>query len=181
MAHQHISSTCCGFIPLKTGVLIITVFGILNKICGPFGLLLFSSVDITAFSVYLYSIVALIVFIAGLYGLHKNNYTFIQWYTRFYWVDCALSLVTTSLFAIRWFMYTDHSAMELALDSTQQQEYKAMFRMESMVSIGILVVLRLVHIYFAIVLTVYYRSLRLNYYSQLSTEVEEMLSDKTIV
>ncbi|ORZ12719.1 hypothetical protein BCR42DRAFT_75918 [Absidia repens] len=62
--------TCCFSIPLSTGVLIITIFGILNKLSGFYGLISFDFSDPVAFAVYIYSLLAVFVCAYGLYGLH---------------------------------------------------------------------------------------------------------------
>lgn len=64
----------------------------------------------------------------------------------FYWFDCAVSLFTTILFALRWYVYTDHSLPELADDPVKQREHDQSFQMEVVVSIALLVILRLVHV-----------------------------------
>ncbi|KAI9016363.1 hypothetical protein CLU79DRAFT_763463 [Phycomyces nitens] len=140
------SRTCCGVIPIKTGVFIITIFGILNKICAPFGLFMFQYITVDALLVYLYTLGAMGAFIAGLYGYKKENYRLIQWYTIFYWVDCLVSTATTVMFAVKWFAFTDHSLPSNASDSLTQEDYDAMFRMEGIVSISILGILRIIHV-----------------------------------
>lgn len=64
----------------------------------------------------------------------------------FYWLDCFVSAVTTTIFAVKWYVYTDHSLPELADDPSKQQEHDDDFRMESIVSIIMLVGLRMVHV-----------------------------------
>ncbi|ORZ26032.1 hypothetical protein BCR42DRAFT_315831 [Absidia repens] len=90
-------------------------------------------------------------------------------YVIFYWVDCIISTVTTIWFATKWYAFTDHSLPELEDDLMKQKEHDDVFRMESIVSICLLVILRLIHVYFAFVITSYYRSLG-HRYSKLSIE-----------
>lgn len=75
----------------------------------------------------------------------------IRWYTMIFWLDCFVSLITTVWFAVTWFVYTDHSLPELADDPEKLAEHDRVFRMESQVSIAVLVVLRLVHVSFVLV------------------------------
>ncbi|CAO3623373.1 unnamed protein product [Cunninghamella blakesleeana] len=152
------TQTCCGFIPLHTAVLIITIFGILNKLSGFYGLISFDFSDGIAFAVYIYSLFALLVCAYGLYGIHTHNIRILRWYTMFYWIDCIISTVTTVWFATKWYIYTDHSLSD-EMDMIKQQEHDESFKMESMVSIGLLVVLRFIHFYFALIITNYYRSM----------------------
>ena len=70
----------------------------------------------------------------------------VRWYTIFYWFDCIVSAATTMVFAVKWYVYTDHSLPELADDPAKQREHDEVFRMEGIVSITLLVCLRLVHV-----------------------------------
>ncbi|CAO3596573.1 unnamed protein product [Absidia cylindrospora] len=163
--------SCCFSIPISTGVLIITIFGILNKLSGFYGLISFDFTDPVALAVYIYSLLAVFVCAYGLYGLHTEDMKIIRLYVIFYWVDCLISIATTIWFATKWYAFTDHSLPELADDLVKQKEHDDVFRMESIVSICVLVVLRLVHVYFAFVITSYYRSLG-HQYSKLSIDRE---------
>ncbi|KAI9354717.1 hypothetical protein BD770DRAFT_324588 [Pilaira anomala] len=74
-----------------------------------------------------------------------------------FWLDCFVSVFSTIWFGVTWFLYTDHSLAELADDPEKMAEYDRLFKMESRVSIAVLVILRLVHFYFAVVVTRYYK------------------------
>jgi hypothetical protein len=74
------------------------------------------------------------------------NLNILRLYVIFYWVDCVISTATTVWFATKWYAFTDHSLPELADDLVKQKEHDDVFRMESMVSISLLVVLRLIHV-----------------------------------
>lgn len=54
--------------------------------------------------------------------------------------------MTTMVFAIKWYVYTDHSLPELANDPVKQREHDEVFRMEGIVSVVMLVTLRMVHV-----------------------------------
>ncbi|CAO3612126.1 unnamed protein product [Cunninghamella echinulata] len=164
------SQTCCGFIPLHTGVLIITIFGILNKLSGFYGLISFDFSDGVAFAVYIYSLLALMACCYGLYGIHTHNLKILHWYTIFYWMDCIISTATTIWFATKWYVYTDHSLTDV-MDDMKQQEHDESFKMESIVSVSLLVVLRCIHFYFALIITNYYRSMG-HRYSKISIDSE---------
>ncbi|EPB90656.1 hypothetical protein PS15m_005495 [Mucor circinelloides] len=161
---------CCGFVPIKTGVSLITIFGILNKLSGFYGILSFDFSDFLATLIYIYSLIAIAIFSYGLYGLYTDNVRIIRWYTMIFWLDCFVSLITTVWFAVTWFVYTDHSLPELADDPEKLAEHDRVFRMESQVSIAVLVVLRLVHFYFALIVTRYYKAINRISYSKVSTE-----------
>lgn len=63
-----------------------------------------------------------------------------------FWLDCFFSLVSTVWNSIEWFVNTDHSLPELADDPEKLAEHDRVFKMESEVSIFVLIVLRLVHV-----------------------------------
>lgn len=74
-----------------------------------------------------------------------------------FWLDCFVSVFSTIWFGVTWFLYTDHSLAELADDPEKMAEYDRLFKMESRVSIAVLVILRLVHVkcIYLIVLCIY--------------------------
>ena len=76
----------------------------------------------------------------------QDNVRAVRWYAIFYWVDCLVSIITTTVFAVKWYVYTDHSLPQLADDPVKQQEHDDVFRMEGIVSIIVLVALRMVHV-----------------------------------
>lgn len=64
-----------------------------------------------------------------------------------FWLDCFVSLFSTIWFGVTWFVYTDHSLPdELANDPKILAEHDRVFKMESQVSIAVLVILRLIHV-----------------------------------
>lgn len=71
-------------------------------------------------------------------------------YTLFYWFDLILNAVAAALFSVRWFVFTDHSLPENADDGITEEQHEQLFKMESSVSIVILVILWLVHVGFDI-------------------------------
>jgi hypothetical protein len=66
----------------------------------------------------------------------------------FFWLDCFVSVFSTIWFGVTWFIYTDHSLTELADDPEKMAEHDRIFKMESQVSIAVLVILRLIHVSF---------------------------------
>lgn len=86
----------------------------------------------------------------------------LRWYTMIYWLDCVVSLISTIWFAVTWFVYTDHSLPELADDPEKLAEHDRVFKMESQVSILVLVILRLIHVSVAKCFKTQYRMLDAN-------------------
>ncbi|PHZ14053.1 uncharacterized protein RHIMIDRAFT_278099 [Rhizopus microsporus ATCC 52813] len=150
---------CCGFVPIKTGVVLITLFGILNKLSGFYGILSFDFTDNTATAGYVYSLLAIVIFVQGLYGLHSENVRTFRWYTMFFWLDSFISIIWTIHTGITWYIYTDHSLPELENDPAKKEEHDRVFDMEKYVGIAVLVALNLIHLYFAFIVTRFYKAM----------------------
>ncbi|KAK4510482.1 uncharacterized protein ATC70_004912 [Mucor velutinosus] len=170
------SRNCCFMVPLKTGVYLITTFGLLNKLSGFYGLISLDYSNPFVVCVHVYSLLALFVFGFGLYSISKDKYTFIRWFTLFYWIDFTISTITTIVFSVQWFVYTDHSLPDLEDNPEEKQQHDDSFKAESIVSIVILCLVRLVHLYFAYVITCYYVSMGKTHYSKMTAAVDEELN-----
>ncbi|CAO3698683.1 unnamed protein product [Rhizopus stolonifer] len=162
---------CCGCVPVKSGVALITLFGILNKLSGFYGVVSFDFTNSTVTLGYIYSLLAIAVFVQGLYGLHSENVRTFRWYTMFFWLDSFVSILWTIWAGMSWYVYTDHSLPELENDPEKKEEHDRVFEMEKYVSIAVLVTLNVVHIYFAFVVTRFYKAMihRSNY-TKVATE-----------
>ncbi|KAI8997524.1 hypothetical protein BDB01DRAFT_42932 [Pilobolus umbonatus] len=89
----------------------------------------------------------------------------------FFWYDCLVSIASTIWFAVSWYLYTDHSLPEKDVDPSKKEKYERAFLMETYISLFILLLLRIVHIYFAFVVTRYYKNvMSKSNYSRVSTE-----------
>ncbi|CAO3680246.1 unnamed protein product [Umbelopsis ramanniana] len=151
---------CFGCIPLYHAAIIITVFGMLNKLSGIYGFISMDFQDPLAFVSYIYSLFAIAAFAYGGYAIKTDSVVALRRYTIFYWADLISNAVLTALFSIRWFVFTDHNLPESAEDQISEEDHAKSFAMESAVSIAILVTLWLVHVYFGFVLTSFYHSLK---------------------
>ncbi|KAG2187557.1 hypothetical protein INT44_005246 [Umbelopsis vinacea] len=132
----------------------------LNKLSGIYGFISMDFQDPLAFISYIYSLFAIAAFAYGGYAIKSDSIVALRRYTIFYWADLVSNAVLTALFSIRWFVFTDHSLPESAEDQISEEEHEKSFAMEGAVSIAILVILWLVHVYFGFVLTSYYHSLK---------------------
>ncbi|CAG8564358.1 6932_t:CDS:2 [Paraglomus brasilianum] len=158
------------------------MIALLNKLSGFFGILnLFYGGGVVSIISYIYSISAA-VFIGYclLYGLLQDNPTIVRLYSQCYWIDVLASTVFTITFGILWYFVIDHtpviieefaqSAASIAdsdktngeIDgdksgnSTQSSSDKLpAWKAEATIAIVWLVVLWLVHIYFAVVVQSY--------------------------
>ncbi|KAI8970507.1 hypothetical protein BDB01DRAFT_731792 [Pilobolus umbonatus] len=100
----------------------------------------------------------------------------VKWYTFFYWIDMLVSTTTTIIFSIQWFVFTDHSLPELADQPEKLREHDSSFNSEKIVSIVILCLLRIIHVYFACIMTAYASSLGKSHYSKLASDIDEELN-----
>ncbi|RCH92226.1 hypothetical protein CU097_010399 [Rhizopus azygosporus] len=168
--------SCCLFVPIKTGVYLITTIGLLNKLSGFYGLISLEYGDPFAVLAHVYSLIALFIFSLGLYGINNNHHTLIRSYAIFYWIDFVIGSLMTVYFAFQWFIFTDHSLPEIADDVDKTRQHDDIFKTESIVSITILCVIRMVQIYFACIITEYYLSLNKIKYSKITAVVDEEMS-----
>ncbi|KAG2176149.1 hypothetical protein INT43_005382, partial [Umbelopsis isabellina] len=128
----------------------------INKLSGIYGFISMDFEDPLAFMSYIYSVFALAAYAYGGYALKVESVKALRRYTLFYWFDLILNAVAAALFSVRWFVFTDHSLPDNADDGITEEQHEQLFKMESSVSIVILVILWLVHVYFGFVLTSYY-------------------------
>ncbi|KAF9354673.1 hypothetical protein BGX34_010883 [Mortierella sp. NVP85] len=155
---------CLGVMELKTGVTIITVFAILNKVSGFFGI--FANGGLAKVIMYLYSVFATFAFSWGLYGVLVDNTTIVGRYALAYVVDLIINAIQTIALAVTWFMSRNHLLSGPQPDqggdpSTTpiSDEVRQGFEFEGGISIMILLALWCLHLYFALVVWSYSHSL----------------------
>ncbi|KAG0267000.1 hypothetical protein BG011_009748 [Mortierella polycephala] len=155
---------CLGVLELKTGVTIITVFAILNKVSGFFGI--FADGGLTKVIMYLYSVLATFAFAWGLYGVLVDNTRIVGRYALAYVVDLIINAVQTTALAVAWFMARNELLGEPQPDQDGNpattpisDEIRRDFRFESGISMLILLGLWCLHLYFALVVWSYSYSL----------------------
>ncbi|KAF9308188.1 hypothetical protein BGZ91_007921 [Linnemannia elongata] len=155
---------CLGILELKTGVTIITVFAILNKVSGFFGI--FANGGLAKVIMYLYSVFATFAFAWGLYGVLIDNTKIVGRYALAYVIDLIINAVQTIILAVTWFMTRNDLLGEpqpdQAGDSTSTpitDDVRQDFQFEGGISILILLALWCLHLYFALVVWSYSHSL----------------------
>ncbi|GJJ75838.1 inositol phosphorylceramide synthase regulatory subunit [Entomortierella parvispora] len=153
---------CLGIMELKTGVTIITIFAILNKVSGFFGI--FASGGVAKILMYLYSVFAVFAFSWGLYGVLIDNTRIVGRYAIAYVVDLIINAIQTIALAVTWFISRNHLLGEpqpdQGGDSTPiSDEVRQGFEFEGGISILILLSLWCLHLYFALVVWSYSYSL----------------------
>ncbi|KAF9912643.1 hypothetical protein BX616_010285 [Lobosporangium transversale] len=153
---------CLGVLELKTGVTIITVFAILNKVSGFFGI--FANGGLAKVIMYLYSVFATFAFAWGLYGVLLDNTKIVGRYALAYVVDLIINAVQTTALAVTWFMSRNHLLGEAQPDGDGDStpisdDVRKGFEFEGGISIIILLGLWCLHLYFALVVWSYAQSL----------------------
>ncbi|KAF9083710.1 hypothetical protein BGX29_002939 [Mortierella sp. GBA35] len=155
---------CLGILELKTGVTIITVFAILNKVSGFFGI--FANGGLAKVIMYLYSVFATFAFAWGLYGVLIDNTRIVGRYALVYVIDLIINAIQTIALAVTWFMTRNHLLGEPQPDqggdpttTPISDEVRQGFQFEGGISILILTSLWCLHLYFALVVWSYSYSL----------------------
>ncbi|KAF9984902.1 hypothetical protein BGZ75_003533 [Mortierella antarctica] len=154
---------CLGVMELKTGVTIITVFAILNKVSGFFGI--FANGGLAKIIMYLYSVFATFAFAWGLYGVLVDNTRIVGRYALAYVVDLLINAIQTIALAVTWFMSRNQLLGEPQPDQDDStttpisDEVRQGFQFEGGISILILLSLWCLHLYFALVVWSYSHSL----------------------
>ncbi|KAK3846001.1 MAG: Inositolphosphorylceramide synthase subunit Kei1-domain-containing protein [Linnemannia gamsii] len=155
---------CLGILELKTGVTIITVFAILNKVSGFFGI--FANGGAAKVIMYLYSVFATFAFAWGLYGVLIDNTKIVGRYALAYVIDLIINAIQTIFMAVTWFMTRNDLLGEPQPDQNGEptstpitDEVRQDFQFEGGISILILLALWCLHLYFALVVWSYSYSL----------------------
>ncbi|KAF9282545.1 Inositolphosphorylceramide synthase subunit Kei1-domain-containing protein [Linnemannia elongata] len=155
---------CLGILELKTGVTIITVFAILNKVSGFFGI--FANGGLAKVIMYLYSVFATFAFAWGLYGVLIDNTKIVGRYALAYVIDLIINAVQTIILAVTWFMTRNDLLGEPQPDQAGDptstpitDDVRQDFQFEGGISILILLALWCLHLYFALVVWSYSHSL----------------------
>ncbi|KAK9431600.1 Inositolphosphorylceramide synthase subunit Kei1-domain-containing protein [Lipomyces doorenjongii] len=148
-----------GFIPLAAGAELITVFGVVNKASGIYGLLsIFTGHPITAAQLVLniVSLLLLPVFLYALHNVRRQNALPVVAFSYIYFVDMLANLAFTIYFSVTWFRVFDvTAATEAGKDTSSSLDTAS----ERGLSITIIVLVLLFKVYFCFALFGYARML----------------------
>ncbi|KAK9323490.1 Inositolphosphorylceramide synthase subunit Kei1-domain-containing protein [Lipomyces orientalis] len=148
-----------GFIPLAAGAELITVFGVVNKASGIYGLLsIFTGHPITAAQLVLnvISLLLLPVFLYALHSVRRQQALPVVAFSYIYFLDMLANLAFTIYFSVTWFRVFDGAATAEAAAGTSSSLDTAS---ERGLSITIIVLALLFKVYFCFVLFGYARML----------------------
>ncbi|GAA5836855.1 hypothetical protein JCM3766R1_006282 [Sporobolomyces carnicolor] len=116
----------CGM-DLKLGATLISLFAVLNKVAGAYGMLAVLlaggnalSQPVGQLTMYVYSIASLVVFIWGLQKIGEENGPKALIYAHLFAVDHLVGTLYTSLFAAIWYLYTPHDGRRIANSDAQK-------------------------------------------------------------
>jgi len=108
---------------LKTGVTVVLLFAIMNKVAGVYGLItLFTGGSVAQLSLYFYSICMLVViwwFALRVVLSEHPKYTL--WVAYGFLLDHVLSTAWLANFAVEWWYYTPHDGRRVAHSAAQEQ------------------------------------------------------------
>ncbi|OZJ04140.1 hypothetical protein BZG36_02838 [Bifiguratus adelaidae] len=154
--------SCLGVIPLRTGAILIALFAVINKLSGFFGVFAWDYTDPVAVAGYFYSIISTVILSYGLVGLIKDSLPKVRILVYFYWIDVLIGTLNTILLTIIWFIYTEHHTIpdpSYSEDEAEDREenFDKVWAMEEGVTIAILAMLWVLHLYFGLVLLAYYQ------------------------
>ncbi|GAA6020542.1 hypothetical protein JCM11491_000789 [Sporobolomyces phaffii] len=116
----------CGM-DLKLGATLISLFAVLNKVAGAYGMLAVLlaggstlSQPVGQLTMYAYSIASLVVFIWGLQKIGEENGPKSLIYAHLFALDHLVGTLYTSLFAAIWYLYTPHDGRRIANSDAQK-------------------------------------------------------------
>ncbi|KAI9247042.1 Inositolphosphorylceramide synthase subunit Kei1-domain-containing protein [Sporodiniella umbellata] len=140
----------CLFIPLKTGVYAIIAIGILNKLSGLYGLLFLRYQSTSIVISHLYSVVGLVFFAFGLYGVSKDHRSVFKVYLVFYWVDLLINTAATTYFSIQVFGEYSRSQIDLLSDRQQILEHNKESKSDCNTVLIVLACIKITQVEFAL-------------------------------
>ncbi|KAJ3517763.1 hypothetical protein NLJ89_g310 [Agrocybe chaxingu] len=113
-------SSFLGLLDIKTGVTIVLLFAILNKVAGVYGLIAVltgAGGSFAQLSLYIYSVLALVAFAWGL-RLEDAKKTF--YFAHLFFIDHIFSTSWTLFFALDWWLWQPHDGRRQANSAAQQ-------------------------------------------------------------
>ncbi|SCV74912.1 BQ2448_7941 [Microbotryum intermedium] len=175
-----------------TGVSIISLFAVLNKVAGAYGMMAVLTggtlaQPLSQLTMYLYSIATLVGVLWGLKKIAEENGPKVLLYAHLFALDHCVGTIFTSLFAVVWYIYVPHDGRRVANSDAQKEMMsegsassaaflddaarkaaaQAVWKGERGFSAAVLMVGWLLKIYFTLCLYSYAMHLRRNTYATL--------------
>jgi len=112
-----------GFLDLKTGVTLVVLFAVLNKVAGIYGLIALltgAGGNAAQLTLYIYSALALIALAWGIRAINEENPKHMLYFAHMFFADHILNTIWTVYFAVHWWLYTPHDGRRNANSPAQQ-------------------------------------------------------------
>ncbi|KAM0786426.1 hypothetical protein ACM66B_001890 [Microbotryomycetes sp. NB124-2] len=107
---------------LKLGASIISLFGLLNKVAGVYGMMaVITGGTVAQLTMYIYSLATLFVFIWGFKSIAEENGPRSLMYAHLFALDHLVGTIYTTLFAVVWYVYVPHDGRRVANSDAQKQ------------------------------------------------------------
>ncbi|KAF8268697.1 Inositolphosphorylceramide synthase subunit Kei1-domain-containing protein [Lactarius quietus] len=116
-------SSVLGFLDLKTGVTVVVLFAVLNKVAGVYGLMAMltgAGGNAAQLTLYLYSIVGLAGLAWGMRTINDENPKHMLYFAHVFFADHILNTAWTVYFAVHWWLHTPHDGRRNANSPAQQ-------------------------------------------------------------
>lgn len=118
---HHAITSFLGFMDLKVGASILTLFALFNKTAGIYGILaVFQGGTFFQVALYLYSIATIVLFLWGLKGISDEDAQHVLTYAHLFTLDHMISTFWTLLFTFNWFYFTPHDGRPTTNQSSHQ-------------------------------------------------------------
>lgn len=109
-----------GFMDIKVGCQIISLFSLFNKIAGVYGIIaVFQGGTFAQVSLYIYSIATIPLFIWGLNAISVEKHQSALRYAHLYFLDHMISTGWTVLFGVWWYNFAQHDGRPVTNSSHQ--------------------------------------------------------------
>ncbi|KAF9005989.1 Inositolphosphorylceramide synthase subunit Kei1-domain-containing protein [Cyathus striatus] len=116
-------SSFLGLLDLKTGVTVVLLFTLLNKVAGVYGLIAVLTGAVNSFaqlSLYIYSVIALVALAWGLRAVKEEDPKQTLYFAHLFFADHILSTTWTVFFALVWWLWTPHDGRRIANSDAQK-------------------------------------------------------------
>ena len=118
--HNQLTSFL-GFLDLRVGATVITLFALFNKIAGIYGVIaIFQGGTFSQVSLYLYSLITLFLFLWAIKGISDEDSSKVMRYSHLFLADHMLSTAWTLYFGLAWFLFNPHDGQKPPLNEYQE-------------------------------------------------------------
>lgn len=120
-AFHTVLTSFLGVLDLRAGATVITLFALFNKIAGIYGVIaIFQGGTFPQVSLYLYSILTLLVFLWAIQGISDEDTNKVMRFAHLFLADHMLSTTWTLYFGMAWFLYNPHDGEKPPLNEYQR-------------------------------------------------------------